>query len=67
MQKFCKGGGELGVFKKGGSAQLQAASGGALEDNILKISLVILRGARLTQGGARLTQGGAGGKMAPTP
>ena len=39
MQKFCKGVGggggvgELGVFKKEGS-QLQAASGGALEDDV---------------------------------
>ena len=35
MQKVCKGAGgdELGVFKKEG-AQLQAASGGALEDNV---------------------------------
>ena len=42
MQKFCKGeeggrgGGELGIFKKRG-AQLQAASGGALEDNVKKL------------------------------
>ena len=49
MQKFCKqrgrgGGGEdLGYLKKKEGAQLQAVSGGALEDNV-KISLVILRG-----------------------
>ena len=42
--------GELGGFKKEG-AQLQAVSGGALEDNV---SLIILRGARLTQGGQML-------------
>ena len=36
MQKFCKGGGggELWAFSKRRGAQLQAALGGALEDNI---------------------------------
>ena len=37
--------------------QLQAASGGALEEILKKNSLVILRGARLTQRGG----GGRGG------
>ena len=43
MQKFLQRGGELGYF-------------GALEDNVKKNSLVILRGG----GGERLTQGGGG-------
>ena len=34
MPKFCKGGDELAVSKKEG-AQLQAVSGGALEDNVV--------------------------------
>ena len=49
MQKFCKEVANLGYFNKrggGGGAQLQAASGGALEDNVKKCSLVILRGGR---------------------
>ena len=33
MQKFCKEGANLGYLKKRG-AQLQASSGGALEDNV---------------------------------
>ena len=50
-ENFAKG--NFRYFKKRG-AQLQAVSGGALEDNI-KISLVILRGgARLTQGGCKI-------------
>ena len=32
-RNFAKGGGELGLFKKEG-VQLQAVSGGALEDNV---------------------------------
>ena len=32
MQKFFKEGAELGLFYKEGGVQLQAASGGALED-----------------------------------
>ena len=32
MQKFCKGGGQTWGILKRGWAQLQAASGGALED-----------------------------------
>ena len=35
-RNFAKRGRELGVFKKDG-AQLQAASGGALEDNVKKL------------------------------
>ena len=50
IHKFCRGGVNLGYLKKRG-AQLQAASGGALDDNVKKISLVILKGARLMQGG----------------
>ena len=39
VQKFCKGGANLGYFKKrggggGGGVLLQAASGRALEDNV---------------------------------
>ena len=34
MQKFSKGATNLGYFKKRGGTQLQAASGGALEDNV---------------------------------
>ena len=43
-RNFAKGGGgaNLGYFKKRGEAQLQAASGEALE-TMLKIGLVILR------------------------
>ena len=38
MQKFCKWGPNLGYFKKrGGGVQLQAVSGGALEDNVKTI------------------------------
>ena len=37
MQKFCKGGQELRVFTKEGGAQLQAASGRALENNVKKL------------------------------
>ena len=33
MQKFCKGGQTCGILKR--RAQLQAASGGALEDNVV--------------------------------
>ena len=34
MQKFCKGGANLPYLKKKG-AQLQAVSGGTLEDNVV--------------------------------
>ena len=37
MQKFSKGKANLGYFKKRWGAQLQAVSGGALEDNVKKL------------------------------
>ena len=53
MQKFCKGGCKLGVFKKEG-AHLQAASGGALEDNV-KNEFGNIKGGKID------TRGGGGG------
>ena len=46
MQKFCKVGGRGGGGANLGylGVQLQAASGEALEDNVKKICLVIIRG-----------------------
>ena len=47
-----------GILKSGG-AQLQVASGGALEDNVLKIRLVILRRGEID------TRGGGGRQQRP--
>ena len=54
------GEGELVVFKKRGGAQLQAASGGALEDNIKKKKFGSCKGTEID------TSGGGGAK-APIP
>ena len=49
MQKFCKGWANLGYLKRGGVSASSVK--GSTGRQCLKISLVILREARLTQGG----------------
>ena len=48
MQKFCKAGGELGYLKKRGGRSCKQSQG---EHWKIKISFLIIRGERLTQGG----------------